>query len=462
MLPCQFKKLVFPPAILLFVLCTFKPACIAAPVLLWEFNKGSPQLDDLDQSTNAYEGGIVASGNYAYTFGPYPSMKTIASKLWLVCLDPDKNIRWDKKYGPEGSVVLANDIEQTDDGYYIVAASYKTNANTPEDAWILKINRNGDTIWTRTFGTDSSDGCKSIAPTQGGGVIGLCYSYFDGGNIIVCLSRNGDTLWTRHIPPNEAIHSPMHVIVNDDQTFITIGEVHDSISRIKMMAYTTDGFPTWSKTYSDTLGKQINAIEKVGNDGYIIAVKSTVPNLSRNGAFDEIDRATIVRIDSHGELLWTTHSKSDSARTALGVAVLTDGNFLVCGTIKTRTGNVLVDRPLIYKLNAAGNQQWAYIHPLESNSLNETERVSWSIVTDSNSEFYVSGWAWMKDLDNAVLLPGSSTFVRAIAKEIGKGEIFDLRGRRLNSSIASTYGNGIFVNKYTTCSLKTMRLRCAK
>lgn len=72
-----------------------------------------------------------------------------------------------------------------------------------EDYYLVKINGNGDTLWTRTYGGNKEDEARGIIQTKDSSlaVVGYSYSLADttGESWILRLNEFGDTLWTRTI-----------------------------------------------------------------------------------------------------------------------------------------------------------------------------------------------------------------------------------------------------------------------
>lgn len=62
---------------------------------------------------------------------------------WVLKLDEKGNLEWDKTFGGS-SKDDAFSIQQTNDGGYIVAGSTLSKGAGDWDAWILKLDSNGD------------------------------------------------------------------------------------------------------------------------------------------------------------------------------------------------------------------------------------------------------------------------------------------------------------------------------
>jgi len=56
------------------------------------------------------------------------------------------------------------------DGGFIVGGNTGTGTMCCDDAWILKLNEQGDILWQKTYGRDEDDGyARSMQQTTDGG-----------------------------------------------------------------------------------------------------------------------------------------------------------------------------------------------------------------------------------------------------------------------------------------------------
>lgn len=115
----------------------------------------------------------TADGGYLYVCESfsYVNNNTLTDTLygsvdiWLVRLDANKNVVWNKTFGGYDTD-LAKDIIKLSNGNYLILSSSGTpvsgNKTTPNfgnfDVWVICINDNGDIIWQQSYGTDMSDG----------------------------------------------------------------------------------------------------------------------------------------------------------------------------------------------------------------------------------------------------------------------------------------------------------------
>lgn len=92
------------------------------------------------------------------------------SKVWLVKIDSEGNVIWNKSYC-DSADSAGRGVTLTQDGCYMVAGYTDGTANGDYDFLVLKIDASGALLWNRTYGGLESDKAYGIAPAVGGCVI---------------------------------------------------------------------------------------------------------------------------------------------------------------------------------------------------------------------------------------------------------------------------------------------------
>lgn len=91
-------------------------------------------------------------------------------------MDLNGNLVWQKYLGGSGDDV-ANSIYQTTDGGYVIAGYSTSNDGDVtgnhggSDCWVLKLDLNGNLVWQKSLGSTGSDSGTSIQQTTDGGYI---------------------------------------------------------------------------------------------------------------------------------------------------------------------------------------------------------------------------------------------------------------------------------------------------
>jgi hypothetical protein len=123
-----------------------------------------------------------------------------ANDAWLAKLDADGNVTWNKTYGGAGYEGIVS-VRQTQDCGYIVAGYTSSFGAGGYDVWLIKTDSSGDSVWTRTYGGTGEEEGYSVQQTRDGGyAISGCTDSYGAGVLdawLIKTDTHGDTIWTR-------------------------------------------------------------------------------------------------------------------------------------------------------------------------------------------------------------------------------------------------------------------------
>ncbi len=181
--------------------------------------------------------------------------------LYVIKTDSNGNILWSKKYG--AFYTEGNSVVQTTDGGYFITGHYTIKpceyCELFYHTWLLKLNSEGDTIWTKKYIFDFEDQSRVGKQTTDGGYIitGVKYTVDLKNHLFVAkLNELGDTLWTKTLTDE----------LPGDTEGYDIVETYDG-------GYAVAGSVTYYNGQSDML------LLKLDKDGEITAVDSKEKNL---------------------------------------------------------------------------------------------------------------------------------------------------------------------------------------
>jgi hypothetical protein len=126
---------------------------------------------------------------------------------WLVKINSNGDTIWTKTFSGKNNSMFF-EIQPANDGNFLIRGLMESNETENSGGWLVKINCNGDTIWTKTFSSAPSDYFNKLVPTADGNFLILSNSYsFDSGNyngLILCLIADQyaykNSLFTFKIP----------------------------------------------------------------------------------------------------------------------------------------------------------------------------------------------------------------------------------------------------------------------
>jgi hypothetical protein len=161
---------------------------------LWSRTYGGAENDEGKCVRQTTDGGYIITG-FTDSFGAG------LSDLYLIRTDINGDTLWNRTYGGTG-YDCGNSVLQTADGGFIVAGYNGSILTNSTLVYLIKVDANGDSLWTRTYGTHPQQMGESIQPTFDGGYI---ISGWTGTTLpmnpiyiiyLVKTDANGDTLWT--------------------------------------------------------------------------------------------------------------------------------------------------------------------------------------------------------------------------------------------------------------------------
>lgn len=150
----------------------------------------------------------MSSSNHLFIIGTTESAINKSDDIWVLKTTPGGNIIWSKSFGLQKDETL-NGLHSTGDGGFLFTGSTKS-VGTFEQGWIAKTDSDANVQWSIALGTQYSS-LAAIAQLNDGGyaAAGILYTDFSGdssgnitdvrksANIILRLDKNGNLVWYR-------------------------------------------------------------------------------------------------------------------------------------------------------------------------------------------------------------------------------------------------------------------------
>ncbi len=148
--------------------------------IIWDKAFGGTNSDQANSIQQTTDGGYIVVGFTESTDGQVTGFHGGSGDYWVVKLDSDGELVWQKTLGGEGND-QARSVMQTADGGYIVAGQSNSPvgdnsdvtgpAQGSTDVWVVKLDASGNIVWDKSYGGSSSDVARAIRPTTDGGYI---------------------------------------------------------------------------------------------------------------------------------------------------------------------------------------------------------------------------------------------------------------------------------------------------
>jgi len=295
----------------------------------------------------------TSDGGYAIA-GITTSFGAGRGDAYVVKLDANGNLLWTKTIGGE-SDDWGNSLIQTSDGGYVIAGYTKSFGAGDWDVYVVKLDANGNLQWTKTIGGPNYEEGRSLIQTSDGGyaIAGTTRSFGAGGLdvYVVKLDAHGNLQWTKTIggPDREEGNSLIqtsdggYAIAGKTQSFGAGGE---DVYVVKLDA---NGNLQWTKTIGGENEDWGYSLIQTSDGGYAIAGYTVFL-----GA--EPFEVYFVKLDAKGNLQWTKTIGGKWGEAGYSLIQTSDGGYAIAGSINSFGAGE--DYVYVVKLDAKGNLQW--------------------------------------------------------------------------------------------------------
>src|SRR6185295_11993940 len=135
-----------------------------APEIKWQRSLGGSGGDAAYSIQQTADSGFIVAGGTTSLDGDVTGLHGDGSTTddWIVRLDKQGNIIWQRCYGGPNDE-QANSVQETTDGGFIVAGYSNSNDSDVAgnhghfDYWILKLDSLGNLVWQKCLGGDKDD-----------------------------------------------------------------------------------------------------------------------------------------------------------------------------------------------------------------------------------------------------------------------------------------------------------------
>jgi len=270
---------------------------------------------------------------------------------------------WQQNYGSVNSFEAGISVQQTLDGGYIVLGI--SAAGSSEDAYLMKIDGNGNTQWSQTFGgVDIDRGDKVQQTLDGGYILSLSRRIEPAGGIpllyidIIKTYSNGTIDWNTTFPcQGEGTHIQQTIdggyIIAGGFESGALGALHNIPGLVKIDSI---GNQQWSQVFSaltNLFPSVTISVQQTTDGGYIVCPDNGGQYSPTNGDVN------IIKTHSDGTIDWYKSYGGNDYSAAPIVSQTTDGGYIIGGRTKDFV-NDDYDAYLI-KTDSIGAEQWSKI-----------------------------------------------------------------------------------------------------
>jgi hypothetical protein len=364
--------------------------------ILWIRQFGTLQWDHatdvaVDQTGNVY---VVGS-----TYGVLPDQTKVGARdAFVRKYNSSGNELWTRQFGATwdgGCLALAVAVDTAGNVYVagtVIGALPEQTSAGNWDAFLRKYDAAGNAVWTRQFGTDSSDSANDVAVDGVGNVYVIGQSGQEA--YIRKYDSAGNELWTRQFTTAAGWAEAYGVAVDQAGNVYVIGRPSGSEPLNFggfIRKYDSAGNELWTREFGTAAGAEIYSVatDEAGNLYIAGYTPQALPGQTSMGELD----AFVGKFNSAGDELWVRQFGTGYCDYAWGVVVDTISNIYVAGstygTLPGQTGAGIPGYDLdiyVRKYDGAGNEIWTRQF---GSTENDDAR---GIAVDNAGNVYICGW----------------------------------------------------------------------
>ena len=259
---------------------------------------------------------------------------------------------WRKYFSNSNPNFISGIVQAPNQNYFLCGSILKDNSTSNWDMWLIKTNSGGDTVWTKTFGDSAIDYGNQIINTQDGNIL-LCgitrsvlsQSYPD--IYLIKVDYNGDTLWTRTYP-DEDQEIPFHLLETQNGEYLVTGTNIDTGQPIQLyyLKVNSSGDVIWDKKIGSADSRYGLSTIELSNGNLLTCGMQLLSNNK--------SRLLVEKTDNLGNVIWEKNF-GDSILSGIGNSIKknADNTFTIVGSSFESSGKSDI---ILLKFDSNGNQ----------------------------------------------------------------------------------------------------------
>lgn len=364
-------------------------------------------------------GNIYLAGNFdgsALLYNGVTLNKIGAQDLWVAKLNPDRTMVWIKNFGgSSGAKVTPNGLVVDGAGAIHIGgffsgaglsnpalAKVSTAADKP-DAFVLKLDNNGATLWAKNFGGASAATTGSCLAVDVNANVYLG-GYFDGGDLtvpaigkitrsadwdgfVIKLSGAGETRWAKQYGGAIASTKVQSIAVDASENVYFAGQsnlgkmTRPALKRLShdvgghdvfLIKLDPSGQTAWSKNFGGNGANTFNYAMTMDPAGFVYICGAfmngnmTSPRLKHTRGGHAYKDAYVFKVDPQGEVIWAQNYGGPAGQAQFNSIavdrfsqVYLGGIFKHADLARPKLGKIGNQDMFALKLDATGAVTWA-------------------------------------------------------------------------------------------------------
>lgn len=313
--------------------------------LIWKKYYGNSAMDGFAEVIPANDGGFAGTGFSTSTVDYF-------TKMMVVKTNANGEQEWFSEFGAD-KVTRGFGIVTTPDNGYVVSGLIQNGALADRDVYLVKVSSTGEKVWEKRYGSTSASSSVGIYDEAYAILNAVDSGYYVtgswNGNSSCCgkaflmkIDADGDSLWTKTYDFNKGLS----LTYSADNNIIISGILDSNGEDVFLLKTDLSGNVIWSKTNGSTGYDYAAKLIRTSDNGFAVA---GITNKSGSSNQD----VTLARYDQSGTQLWSKSFGEEDVEHGYGVMQMADGGFFITGLSNSGGSYILLERT-----DGSGNEMW--------------------------------------------------------------------------------------------------------
>lgn len=366
----------------------FSTVGLAQYELDWNNTFGGLYSERGKAAVETYDNGIVVVG--------HKDLKNDNKYLWACKVDKDGNTVWEKTF-KEHYVSGAEAVIETYDHNIIIAGNCIKDGDVFSQSWIIKLDEFGSKIWEKTFGSRGDDGINDIIETYDRGFAAVGYTdrtvEYGLDFLIIRMDENGEKVWEKTFGGSKEDYATS-ICETSDHGLAMAGYTRSkglyqrgSNRSFWILKVDELGEEIWNETYGESWWDVATSVTETYDKGLAVVGYTKATGLIN---YDML----LIKLNENGEKLWHKQFGTANWDEASSVIQTSDYGLAISGFSRSREASF--SNFWIIKLDKDGYELWNNIFERSSidfaNDIIETFDKGLAVIGSTLETYSQSGW----------------------------------------------------------------------
>lgn len=313
------------------------------PGLAWKRIYGGKKSETTHDVISSYVGQILVAGE---TNSP-PAQKQDGLLLFL---DAKGDTIFQKNYGGAGDDVFKAVI-QTYDGNFVLAGHTTSIGNGKSDAWLLKVNTLGDTLWQKTFGGTGDDAFLDIIQTSDGHLVAVGSTTQNGreDTWVYKMYEDGETIWQQTYG-NRGFDQATAIVEGRDGNYGIAGITSSGKGsrNIWLFILNKESKPLYHQIFGSRQWEEVGGLAATADGGYALAGYAKTDIKNKGAGLKDM---WVIKTDAAAREIWQRTYGGTGNDSALDIVETPDGGLVVAGYTFSHLMGANTPESMLIKVN---------------------------------------------------------------------------------------------------------------